>query len=144
MTIGDRLSRDQVVIKGKRPIFVLVSGDLESESRSMFPFRSTKCSISSLLSIKFNFKTPGFVLPIYVVPLISCSFHDSLPVRPLIDILPSITYGSFVRLTFAPANAMPSGIAFRLLALGAAECVRADGTSAPGAFRSRALTPSRP
>lgn len=143
------MSRDQVVIKGMvikglRPTFVLVSGDLESEAQSMFPLRSTKCSISSLLSIKFNFKTPGFVLPMYVVPLISCSFHDSLPVRPLIDILPSITYESLVRLTFAPANAMPSGIVFRPLALGAAERVRADGTSAPGAFRSRALTPSRP
>ena len=28
-----------------------------------------------------------------VFPLISCSFHDSLPVRPLIDISPSIAYG---------------------------------------------------
>lgn len=79
--------------------FVLVGGELESESQRMFPLQSTKCSISSLVSIEFNFKTPGFVLPIYIVPLISCSFHDSLPVRPLIDILPSHRIWIFVRHT---------------------------------------------
>jgi hypothetical protein len=94
--IGNRLPRDQ-----RNATFVLVGGELESESQRMFPLQSTKCSISSLVSIEFNFKTPGFVLPIYIVPLISCSFHDSLPVRPLIDILPFIAYGSFVCRTSA-------------------------------------------
>lgn len=106
-----------------------------------FKLESAESSVNKLRLVNvFNFKN-AWLCDARVFPLISCSFHDSLPVRPLIDNSPSVAYGySFIRV----ANVIECGIALRLTASGAAERAQADGTSAPGAFRSKAPAPFRP
>ena len=115
-------------------------------SRSVFvpPLKGTEGFIFLFVSIKFNFKTPGLVLPVYIFPLISCSFHDFLASAPANRHFALQSLMDLCSSCIRPANVIPSGMAFHLPASGAAERAPADGTSAPGAFRSKAPALSRP
>jgi len=65
------------------------------DTKKSFDLMRQKSSISKRLAV------PLYVARVF--PMISCSFHDSLPVRPLIDILSSHSTFIFVRI----AAAMP-------------------------------------